>query len=622
MLAMICCALFLPSPAYAVDIFATIDRAMGLLQNGELDGAQDILTTAQADGCDDPLLSSAQGVFAMYTSNYGSAEAIFRSTLLRDPKQLAALWGVSLCLLARNRVNEAATFIERAAEVAPTDTRVKTLQAYIAMLLDRLSDAAVLGKGALDGGEKSAFLMATLAQIYSRMGYEPKALEFGSFAAKSFYGMNFLAPNQHVALPLTMQIADDPQMATPALPAPAAHGMRTALELEVPKTLSQPSTDKIIHLVSPIAGTTVYGMQQIRAVYHGSREIKFVIFLVDHVIRGMMTDFPFHFDWDANGAQPGEHQLCVRAFDYHGVLLGEDTLVITSATGQPRAPATTSVQISNMQARLLTLTMPDAQPLALFANLGKWHLKVHETAQAVGAFEKAAAINPRADGILPALAQLYQENGLHSLSASRLIYHGTATGNKKIALTFDDGPNPLYTPSIISELKKYNAHATFFLVGKMVQLFPDLVMQVLAEGHELANHTYTHPNLTKLTNDDIIAEVLRTRAVIKEITGKDTYLFRPPGGDIDAKVADQLHALDYNIIYWDVNIGEFRKHPPQEQAAMVLNKAKDGSIILMHNGLIDGTLNILPTLLDELHKRGFNFVTVSELLRDNVVSSR
>ncbi|HEY3416079.1 MAG TPA: polysaccharide deacetylase family protein, partial [Armatimonadota bacterium] len=190
-------------------------------------------------------------------------------------------------------------------------------------------------------------------------------------------------------------------------------------------------------------------------------------------------------------------------------------------------------------------------------------------------------------------------------------------GQLRVALTFDDGPNPLYTPSILAELKRYNAHATFFLVGKMVQLYPDLATQIMGEGHELANHTYTHPNITKLSKNEVIAEVLRNRTMIKDVTGVQTYLFRPPGGNIDAAVTRQLRQLDYNIIYWDINAGEFRKFTPEEQAAQILSHVRDGSILLLHNGPIDGTLNILPTLLTQLSRRGYTFMTVSEIMGGN-----
>ncbi|HEX2951471.1 MAG TPA: hypothetical protein VHV83_18170 [Armatimonadota bacterium] len=104
--------------------------------------------------------------------------------------------------------------------------------------------------------------------------------------------------------------------------------------------------------------------------------------------------------------------------------------------------------------------------------------------------------------------------------------------------------------------------------------------------------------------------------MIKDVTGRTTYLFRPPGGNINETVTKELRDLDYNIIYWSINAGEFQNYPPEEQASMILSKVQDGSILLLHNGQVDGTLNILPTLLAELQKRGFTFVTVSELLKE------
>ncbi len=462
--------------------------------------------------------------------------------------------------------------------------------------------------------------MATLAQIYRRMGYAQKALEFGSFAAKSFDGMDFLAQGHRVSLPLTMVIADTPQMLgtdkLAPVPVTTSRGQRTELEPELPPAIA-PETKAAFRIVSPQPGNPVSGMQQVRTEYTGTREIKFVIFLADHVMCGMMTDLPFHFEWDADGAAPGEHQLCVRAYDasrrshrrryHHGHQrhrhtvcrdrdLERDAGNAVALTGDDHARHRSRCRYSPIWAGGIMTCMRPSSPSSRL--------------------KKPRRSTPPAMACCRSLAQLYKEHGMHALSENGEIYHGAATGSKHIALTFDDGPNPLYTPSILRELKKYDAHATFFLVGKMVQLYPDLVLQILADGHELANHSYTHPNLTKLTKDQIIAEVLRTRAVIKEITGRQTYLFRPPGGDIDSDVLDQLRALDYNVVYWDVNAGEFRKHPPQEEADMIVNKAKDGSIVLMHNGQYDGTMNILPILMAELSQRGFTFVTVSELMSE------
>ena len=296
---------------------------MGLAQNDEIPAARAILSGIQSQDATDVLVSSAQGVVAIYAGDYPGAETIFRTTLERDPRQLTALWGLALCLLARQRVFEATTFLDRAAIVAPTDPRVKALQAYAYLQLGRLTDAASVGKMALDGGEKSPFLMATLAQIYRQMGYAHKALEFGSFAAKSFYGMNFLAKDHQVCLPLTMVIADTPKALSqqPAESATgSAHPQRTHLELELPKP-NPPTAKPAFRIVTPRPNSAVRGMQQIRVIYTGTREIKFTVFLVDQIMRGMSSDLPYQFDWDADAAEPGAHQLWVRAYDVHGAFL-------------------------------------------------------------------------------------------------------------------------------------------------------------------------------------------------------------------------------------------------------------------------------------------------------------
>lgn len=131
----------------------------------------------------------------------------------------------------------------------------------------------------------------------------------------------------------------------------------------------------------------------------------------------------------------------------------------------------------------------------------------------------------------------------------------------------------------------------------------------------MANHSYTHPNLTKLNQQEIIGEVLRARSVIRDVTGQQTYLFRPPGGDIDSFVTSQLRALDYNLVYWDINAGAFQ-HYGAGQADKIVSLVHDGSIVLLHDGPIDGTLAILPRILSELYRKGYTCVTVSELLKD------
>jgi len=608
-----CTALF-STPADAEDVSVTVERGLGVLSNGDVAAARQVLAP-MPDETADALMLSARGTAALLAADPAAADLAFRGALAGDADQVAALWGLGLALLLRHRAFEATPLIDRAAVLAPHDVRIKILQAYAYLLLGRYADATVAGKAALEAGDTSPFLLATLAQVHYQLGYTAKALEFGTRAARSYDGMNFLDRGLQLRLPLTMIITDTPQVLAPAEPDPARAGaQRTDLELELPAPKPPAVEQKPFQIVAPKTNSTVRGMQRVRVAYGGNREIKFLVFLADRVMRGMITALPYHFAWDADAVPPGEHTLTVRAYDYRGVAIEEDSITVITRQGEAAPAPAASERVRALQQRMLALTLPVPEPRSLFTQLGAWHKELGQSAQAMAAFEKAAAIDPSAEGVLSALAGFYRENGLHLLTPSGEVSRAETGGLKRVALTFDDGPNPLYTPDILAELKRYHAQGTFFLVGKMVQQYPDLTLQILADGHELANHSYTHPNLLKISQNELIAEVLRTRTVIKEVTGRQTHLFRPPGGNIDPAVVRQLRALDYNIVYWDINAGEYRKLPPAEQATQIMAKIRPGSIVLLHNGLVDGTLNFLGILLNQLNQRGYACVTVSDLL--------
>ena len=613
---LLCLSVFtVARPVQAEDALDVIERGLGLLSSGDVAAGRQALAPVISVESPDPAALSARGTLELLAQQPAVAEIAFRRALNENPRHVAALWGLSLSLVMRGRVFEAATLVDRASVVAPNNPHIKTLQAYVCLLLGRYADATLAGKAALEAGDQSPFLLAVLAQVHDNLGYTQKALNFGKRASALYDGMDFLAPAQRLRLPLTMVITDTPQAlapttgaATPGLP------VNTDLNVDIPLARTESETpQKAFQIVAPRAGGMLHGLQRVRVMYRGNREIKFTVLLVDRVMRGMTTELPYIFQWDADSVNPGEHQLTIRAYDYRGVAVEEDTITVITQDGAILPSAPTSEREAELEARMIALTLPEPAPLSLFTQLGRWYREQGETAKATAAYEKAAAIDPGAEGVIPALSALYKINGMHLFSEDAEIYQGPGT-RKLVALTFDDGPNPLYTVNLLNEMKRYNAHGTFFLVGKMAQQYPDLVLQILADGHELANHTYTHPNLTKLNQQQIIAEVLRTRTVIKEITGRQTNLFRPPGGNIDLFVKKQLRALDYNIVYWDINAGEYVNFSPAAQTAQIVSKVKPGSIILLHNGLVDGTLNILNLLLTELTKQGYTCVTVSELL--------
>lgn len=188
--------------------------------------------------------------------------------------------------------------------------------------------------------------------------------------------------------------------------------------------------------------------------------------------------------------------------------------------------------------------------------------------------------------------------------------------SKKIALTFDDGPHYKYTAEILDILKEYGAKATFFVVGELAERYPELVSREIAEGHEVGNHTWSHPKMAKLTSAQLTSEILRTERLLNEIADYRPKLFRPPEGSFRRSSEELAEANDYTLILWTVDTRDWAHTPVDQIVDMVVNETEAGSIILCHDFIgrdsptPDALRKFIPALLD----KGFEFVTVSELL--------
>ena len=200
----------------------------------------------------------------------------------------------------------------------------------------------------------------------------------------------------------------------------------------------------------------------------------------------------------------------------------------------------------------------------------------------------------------------------------------------KIALTFDDGPDPQWTPKILDILKEKGVHATFFIIGENGAAYPRLVQRALAEGHDLGNHTFTHPNLGETPNGVAALELNATQRLIEALTGRSTRLCRPPYlGDAEPTSAEEIapmqeaERLGYLIVGLKVDPDDWQKPAPELIVERVLAQATDpdpekrGQIVLLHDAGGDraATVAALPKLIDALRAKGFEFATVSELAR-------
>lgn len=183
-----------------------------------------------------------------------------------------------------------------------------------------------------------------------------------------------------------------------------------------------------------------------------------------------------------------------------------------------------------------------------------------------------------------------------------------------IAMTFDDGPHGTQTPRLLDMLKQRNIKATFFCLGQCVAEFPDIAKRIVAEGHEIASHSWSHPNLIPMGESSVRDQLERTQTVIKQTTGVEVKLFRPPYGNFTARQRNWAAATyGYKTILWDVDTLDWQHRNPAKTEAIALAQTRSGSIILQHD-IHKTTVDAMPATLDGLAAKGFKFVTVSELL--------
>lgn len=196
------------------------------------------------------------------------------------------------------------------------------------------------------------------------------------------------------------------------------------------------------------------------------------------------------------------------------------------------------------------------------------------------------------------------------------VYHNHANDENKIALTFDDGPHPRYTLDILNVLKEYNIRATFFLVGENVLYYPEAAKKIVAEGHEVGNHTYSHSCAKKQNEADFRKELTSCENEIIRVTGIKPKVFRPPQGSWNTQVYEIARENGYSVILWDIDTLDWAHTPSKKISDYVLNNVKSGNIILMHDYQSGGctATEALRQFIPQLIERGYQFVTISELI--------
>lgn len=184
---------------------------------------------------------------------------------------------------------------------------------------------------------------------------------------------------------------------------------------------------------------------------------------------------------------------------------------------------------------------------------------------------------------------------------------------KQVAITFDDGPNPNFTPEILKLLQTYNAKATFFYIGKQVEKHPELIKSIIEQGHTIGNHSYTHSKFFDFYGKQrVIEEVQKTDAVVLAITGKKTTLFRPPYGVTNPAIAKAIKQTNHKVIGWNIRSLDTLKTNEDAILKRITKNIKPGSVILLHDTQAI-TVSVLEQLLLFLQINGYQSITIDAI---------
>lgn len=216
-------------------------------------------------------------------------------------------------------------------------------------------------------------------------------------------------------------------------------------------------------------------------------------------------------------------------------------------------------------------------------------------------------------------SEIANRKAYHNPPYKNIVFYIAHTNKKQVALTFDDGPDITFTPEILDILKQNNIRATFFIVGARAKAHPEMIKRIEHDGHAIGNHSWDHPDLDKLSNNDVTSEIQRTDNTLFYLLGYHPTFVRPPYGAADLRVIKSIGLMGCKIIDWSVDTRDWAGTPPAKILLNVRSEIHPGAIILQHcaggkGENLSNTVTALPQIIKELRSQGYQFVTVPELL--------
>ncbi|NPV47404.1 MAG: polysaccharide deacetylase family protein [Armatimonadetes bacterium] len=373
--------------------------------------------------------------------------------------------------------------------------------------------------------------------------------------------------------------------------------------------------DPQFRILWPRPGEQVSGRVEVGVEAAPEAQIQYIAVLVDGQFVGMTNAVPFRVWVDTTGCQEGLREIRVDGYGADGALTRWATVIVNVSNGQRTLAAEEDRTRQEVADLLSSLVCLRAEPLLRAQLVGHALEATGRLPEAVDAFEYAFSYGPSLAGTRADLALAYDKLGLTQRKVPCEV-HTLVPGNH-VALTFDDGPHPVLTPWILDLLDQYGAKATFFLVGRQAEMYPELTREIVRRGHEIGSHSYTHANQRELSLLAVERELVMSRLMLRRACGQFVTLFRPPGGKYDSQVQAAVRATGFTAVFWTENISGYAGETGPEILPKMLNNIGTNGIVLLHNGY-DETREVLPLLLPALVERGLRMDTISALSEHRV----
>ncbi|NLC57434.1 MAG: polysaccharide deacetylase family protein [Armatimonadetes bacterium] len=592
LLCLLCLSLLLAAadrPVRADAYLGAVTKGAALLSQGYYPEAAKLFREARDLDMNDPLAVAGLGYALDASGQSAAARAELSLARKLNDRSRAASWASALAALNAGRLDEARAQIEALCgqgESPSVDLRIA--RAYVRCASGDAAGAAeeiaALGdRAALSAPRRSVAALIAGAAAFAEGKY-PAAADLLHEAVRHLPPSTFfdrvlrhrapILPTVHTARPMPM-----PLMSAPSL----GENVRTR------------------------SGVVRLYLDAFRFA-----DAEFAMFLVDGRCVHTTNARPFRYDWDTRRVRNGYHKVVIRAQDRSGRTLGEtEEVLLIHNEGASFPPVYPEEEYRRADTTLAQAMILQPDVLASQYLLG---LSLARSGNAEGAAAALEIVMGHDPDYAQARKELQALYATHNRGRLRVV-SSVPTTARKIAITFDDGPHPLYTPPLLDLLERHHARCTMFLVGMQAETYPDIVREIVEKGHEIADHSYSHPNLETVDARTVEMELLRCRSVLRRITGKAVDLFRPPGGHADAKVGEICARYGFTTVYWDVFDSWLQKYDEATVLRQLVQSVKPGSIVLLHNGS-NKTAGIVEPLLEELTRQGYQFVTVSELLSE------